>query len=51
MLDEQPELLFTLRGMEASALIPSAPVSSPEGEDSLGGDSGSLSDIFGIRLD
>lgn len=51
MLDEQPELLFTLRGMEASALIPSAPDFSPGGEDALGGDAGSLSDIFGIRLD
>lgn len=51
MLDEQPELLFLLRGLEASALIPSAPVSSPDGEDSLGGDADSLSGIFGIRLD
>ena len=51
MLDEQPELLFTLRGMDASALIPKAPEAVPGGEDALDKDAGSLSDMFGIRLD
>lgn len=51
MLDEQPELLFTLRGIDAAALIPEAPASAPGGEDSLDKDAGSLSDMFGIRLD
>lgn len=51
MLDEQPELLFTLRGMDAASLIPAAPASAPEGEDALDGNADSLSDMFGIRLD
>lgn len=51
MLDEQPELLFTLRGMDASVLIPKAPEAVPGGEDALDKDAGSLSDMFGIRLD
>lgn len=40
MLDEQPELLFTLRGMDASALIPKAPEAVPGGEDALDKDAG-----------
>lgn len=51
MLDDQPELLFTLRGIDASALIPEAPAFAPEGEDALNKDAASLSDMFGIRLD
>ena len=51
MLDEQPKLLFTLRGMDASVLIPKAPEAVPGGEDALDKDAGSLSDMFGIRLD
>ena len=51
MLDKQPELLFTLRGMDSSVLIPKAPEPVPGGEDALDVDAGSLSDIFGISLD
>ena len=51
MLDKQPELLFTLRGMDSSVLIPKAPEPVPGGEDVLDVDAGSLSDIFGISLD
>ena len=46
MLDKQPELLFTLRGMDASVLIPKAPEPVPGGEYALDVDAGSLSDIF-----
>ena len=51
MLDKQPELLFTLRGMDSSVLIPKAPEPVPGGEDALDVDASSLSDIFGISLD
>ena len=47
MLDKQPELLFTLRGMDSSVLIPKAPEPVPGGEDALDVDASSLSDIFG----
>lgn len=51
MLDRQPELLFTLRGIEAAMLLPEAPKTGSSGEDTLAGDAGSLSNLFGIRLD
>lgn len=51
MLDEQPELLFTLRGVESSALIPEAPEPAAGEESTLDKDTDSLSDMFGIRLD
>ncbi len=51
MLDEQPELLFTLRGIEASVLIPDLPDIAAEGDGTLSQDVHSLSDVFGIQLD
>ncbi len=51
MLDDQPELLFMLRGIDASILIPDAPEPASGREDALDRDAGSLSDMFGIRLD
>ena len=51
MLDDQPELWFMLRGIDASVLIPDAPEPVSGGEDALDRDAGSLSDMFGIRLD
>ena len=51
MLDDQPELLFTLRGIDAASLIPEAPASGTGGEDSLDKDAASLSDMFGVRMD
>lgn len=43
MLDDQPELLFTLRGIDASVLIPDAPEPASGGEDALDRDASSLS--------
>lgn len=51
LLDEKPELLFTLRGMDASSLLPAAPVCPAEGEDTLKSDADALSRMFGIQLD
>ncbi len=50
LLDDQPELLFTLRNMKAGDFIPAAPVPTADGEDTLKADDGKLSDIFGIEL-
>lgn len=43
MLDDQPELLFMLRGIDASILIPDAPEPASGREDALDRDAGSLS--------
>ena len=50
-LDERPDLLFTLRGVDASELI-TAQVAVPTGGVEIDGvlDDGSLEDIFGIEL-
>ena len=50
-LDERPELLFTLRGVDASELI-TAQVAVPTGRVEVDGllDDGSLEEIFGIQL-
>ncbi len=50
LLDDQPELLFTLRNMKAEDLIPAAPTPAADGEDTLKADNDKLSDIFGIEL-
>ncbi len=50
LLDDQPELLFTLRNMRAEDLIPAAPTAAADGEDMLKADDDKLSDIFGIEL-
>ncbi len=50
LLDDQPELLFTLRNMKAEDLIPAAPPTTENEENTLDADKDKLSDIFGIEL-
>lgn len=48
-LDTCPDLLFTLRGIEMKQLIPDATFTNEENQNPI--DNGSLSSLFGIRID
>ncbi|MCA9632296.1 MAG: SWIM zinc finger family protein [Myxococcales bacterium] len=52
-LDEEPELLFLLRGVDATELVSSATVHALDADDEAGESAleGDLGDIFGIELD